>query len=114
MASVPGFGLMGVSHVSGTAWVWTVMWSRGICARLGQLEYRLSIRCIDWTWERERDGHDYLVCRLSTACVIGGAFRGDHLAFGLGIDSWHVVWAWSLSHDKHRWDLGYVTWWASR
>ena len=37
-----------------------------------------------------------------------------HLAYGLGMGSWHVGHAWSMSNDGHRWDVGYVTWWASQ
>ena len=36
----------------------------------------------------------------------------DHLAYGLGMGSWHVSGAWSVSQDRHRRDLGYVTLWA--
>ena len=37
----------------------------------------------------------------------------DHLACGLGMGSWHIVFVWFVSRDGHRWDMGYVTWWAS-
>ena len=38
----------------------------------------------------------------------------DHLAYGMGMRSWHVGCAWSVSHDGHKRDMGYVTRWASR
>ena len=38
----------------------------------------------------------------------------DHLTCGLGMGSWNIVFVWSVSRDGHRWDMGYVTWWASR
>ena len=60
------------------------------------------------------DGHDYLSCRLGTGNVTWGALRCDHLAYRLGMGSWHVVGAWSVSHHGHRWDMGYSTWWASK
>ena len=38
----------------------------------------------------------------------------NHLTYGLGMGSWHVGCAWSMSHDGHRQDMGYVTLWESR
>ena len=38
----------------------------------------------------------------------------DHLTYGLGMGRWHVGCAWSVSHDGHKQDMGYVTWWASK
>ena len=42
------------------------------------------------------------------------ALRCDHLAYRLDMGSWHVVYAWSVSDDGHRPDMGYVTWWVLR
>ena len=38
----------------------------------------------------------------------------DPLAYGLGMGSWHVHCARSVSHDGRRRDMGYVTSWALR
>ena len=57
---------------------------------------------------------DYLSCRLDTGSVIWGALSYDRLANGLSMGSWHVVFTWSVSHDGHRRDMDYITWWASR
>ena len=45
---------------------------------------------MEWAWEIPCDGHDYLVCRLGMGYVTQGTLRGNHLAYRLGMGSWHV------------------------
>ena len=57
----------------------------------------------------------FLILYWFGECWCYTPLRCEHMEHGLGMGSWHnVVPVWSVSHEGHKWGMGYVTWWASR